>query len=403
MSKSVLLIITGSIAAYKMPDMVRRLRDRGVRVTCVLTQAGAQFVAPLALAAVSGSPVYSDLFSLKDETEMGHIRLAREHDLIAVVPASADFIAKMATGRADDLASAILLAVKVPVIIAPAMNAKMWEHKATQRNVQQLREDEVHIIEPSSGELACGEVGQGRLAEYDQVIETLLQKLDITGSLKGLRALVTSGPTIERIDPVRFLSNRSSGKQGNALASALAESGAVVTLVTGPTQEPLPEGVTIIRVETAQQMLAACTSALPFDIAICCAAVSDWRAKEPWDRKLKKRANDSVPTIELALNPDILQELAGLKSNRPHLVIGFAAETEAVLENTKQKREVKDCDWIIGCDVSGGKTFGEDMTQAVFIDAQTSEDWGRISKQELAKKMVEKIGFFFKQSEETNA
>jgi phosphopantothenoylcysteine decarboxylase/phosphopantothenate--cysteine ligase len=396
MKRSVLLIVTGSIAAYKSLDLVRRLREREVEVTCILTQGGAQFVTPLSLASLSGNPVYGDLFSLKDETEMGHIRLTREASLMAVVPASADLIAKMAAGIADDLATATLLASDKPVLVAPAMNERMWQHKATKRNLAQLVKDGVQVIDPDAGSLACGEVGQGRLAEVDTIVAAILGKLSGgEGKLKGLSALVTSGPTFESIDPVRFIGNRSSGKQGHAIAAALAAAGAKVTLVAGPTMEPNPDGVSVVRVESAEQMLAACQGALPADIAVCAAAVSDWRAQKALDHKIKKRANDTPPEIALAFNPDILQTIATLKGKRPRLVVGFAAETDAVLKNAAAKRKEKGCDWIVANDVSGGKVFGAEDTHAYLITGNATEEWKDISKHELARKLVSKIEVFF--------
>ncbi len=391
MSKSVLIIITGSIAAYKTLDVIRRLRERSAKVTAILTKGGAEFVTPLSVAALSGGEVYSDLFSLKDESEMGHIRLSRENDLIAVIPASADIIAKMANGLADDLATATLLATDKPVIIAPAMNTRMWEHSATQRNIERLRKDNIRVIEPADGELACGETGNGRLADVDTVAETILRELSGERPLEGLSALVTSGPTYEPIDPVRFIGNRSSGRQGYAIAEALHEAGAEVTLVTGPSAEPLPEQVRVVRVETAEEMLAASTSALPADIAVCCAAVSDWRAKKPLMQKMKKRANETPPAIDLALNPDILHTLSHLKTGRPALVIGFAAETDNLKKNAIAKRQSKGCDWIVANDVSGSKVFGEDNTNALFITGNSAEEWGSLSKKDLAARLVGKI------------
>jgi phosphopantothenoylcysteine decarboxylase/phosphopantothenate--cysteine ligase len=395
MSRSVLLIVTGSIAAYKSLDVVRRLKERGVKLTCVLTEGGAQFVTPLSLASLSGNPVYGDLFSLKDETEMGHIRLSREADLIAVVPASADIIAKMAGGFAGDLAAATLLATDKPVLIAPAMNERMWEHPATKRNLAQLVKDGVQVIDPDSGSLACGEIGQGRLANVDTIVEAIAARLGGEGKLTGFSALVTSGPTFEAIDPVRFIGNRSSGKQGHAIAAALAQAGAAVTLVTGPTIQPDPAGARIVRVESAEQMLTACKEALPVDIAVCCAAVSDWRAKKTLDHKLKKRANDSPPEIALAFNPDILQTLAAPGKQRPKLVVGFAAETESVVKYATAKRRDKGCDWIVANDVSGGKVFGADETHAFLITAKGTEEWKALTKRELAQNLVKKIEAFF--------
>ncbi len=391
MSKSVLLIVTGSVAAYKSLDVVRCLSEKGVRLTCVLSHGGAQFVTPLSLASLSGNPVYSDLFSLKDEAEMGHIRLSRENDVIAVVPASANIIAKMATGQTDDLASAVLLASNKPVLIAPAMNAQMWQHPATQRNIAQLRADGVQIIEPAEGLLACGETGQGRLAEIDQIVAAIIATLEGDLPLRGVKVLVTSGPTHEPIDPVRFIGNRSSGKQGHAIAASLAAAGADVILVSGPVLEAEPAGVKVVQVQTAEEMLAACKAALPVQVAICAAAVSDWRAKKPLANKIKKRANATPPEIELALNPDILKTLSAVGKQRPALVVGFAAETESVKKNASEKRLAKGCDWIIANDVSGGKVFGQESTSVHFITSTRSEQWDSISKRELADRLTQHI------------
>lgn len=396
MSKSVLLIVTGSVAAYKSLDVIRRLRERDVKVTCILSKGGAEFITPLSLASLSGQPVYTDLFSLKDEQEMGHIRLSRENDLIAVVPASANIIAKMANGIADDLASATLLASDKPVLIAPAMNTKMWEQKATQRNLTQLRKDGVAIVEPAKGELACGEVGDGKLADVDVIANAIIEKLEGEKPLRGLSAIVTSGPTFEPIDPVRFIGNRSSGKQGIAVAQALSDAGAKVTLITGPTSENLPKDAKIIAVETAEDMLAACKAALPADIAVFCAAVSDWKVKSPFTQKLKKRANETVPSFELEKTPDILHTISTLKSNRPKLVVGFAAETEKLKSNASAKLKTKACDWMVANDVSGHQVFGKDETSALFITARESESWARISKQQLGQRLTQKIIQHFK-------
>ncbi|HEU5047002.1 MAG TPA: bifunctional phosphopantothenoylcysteine decarboxylase/phosphopantothenate--cysteine ligase CoaBC [Rickettsiales bacterium] len=391
MSKSILLIITGSIAAYKALDVIRRLREHNVRVTCILTKGGAEFVTPLSVAALSGEAVYSDLFSLKDEHEMGHIRLSREHDLVAVLPASADIIAKMANGLADDLATTTLLATDKPVVIAPAMNSRMWEHPATKRNLTQLRKDGISIIEPASGNLACGEVGEGRLADPEVIAQRLITLLEGKKPLQGLRAFVTSGPTYEPIDPVRFIGNRSSGKQGNAIAKALHEAGATVTLISGPASEHLPKEFDVVRVQTAQEMLDACKAALPSDIAVFCAAVADWHVAKPFEQKLKKRANGTAPAIELALNPDLLQHFSTLKRQRPKLVVGFAAETEALEKHAREKLKRKGCDWIIANDVSEGKVFGCEETSALFLNAKQKEIWDAVSKQELARRLVQKI------------
>lgn len=394
MPNKLLLIVSGSIAAYKTPDLIRRLREHEVEVTCVLTSGGAQFVTPLALASVSGNPVYSELFSLKDETEMGHIRLSRENDLVAVVPASADIMARMVAGRADDLAATVLLATDKPVIIAPAMNVQMWHHPATQRNVEQLRSDGIEVIEPAEGELACGEIGRGRLEDLDVIANKILARLKGDLPLKGRSAIVTSGPTYEPLDPVRFIGNRSSGKQGHAIAAALAAAGADVTLVAGPVALADPKGVNVVHVETAQQMLAASEKALPADIAICAAAVADWKAKNVATHKLKKRANASPPSFELEANPDILRMLSTNKK-RPALVVGFAAETESLVNNATAKRKSKGCDWIVANDVAGGKVFEQESTSATLITEQGLTHWEDISKQELASKLCARIIEFF--------
>lgn len=395
MSKSVLIVITGSIAAYKTLDVIRRLRDHGVMVTCILTKGGAEFVTPLSVASLSGETVYSDLFSLKDEHEMGHIRLSRENDLVAVIPASADIIAKMANGLTDDLATATLLATDKPVVIAPAMNNRMWDNPATKRNIAQLQKDGIQIIEPASGNLACGETGEGKLADVETIVAHILKNLDGDKPLAGLSAIVTSGPTYEPIDPVRFIGNRSSGKQGNTIAKALHEAGAKVTLISGPACVHLPKGPEIARVQTAEEMLAACKSALPADIAIFCAAVSDWHVKSPFKQKLKKRANESAPSIDLVMNPDILHTISNMKRGRPKLVVGFAAETESLEKNASEKLKNKGCNWIIANDVSKGQVFGLDETSALYLTGTAKEKWNSISKHELADRLISKIVKYF--------
>lgn len=399
MTKSILLIVSGSIAAYKALDVVRRLGEHGVRVTCVLSRGGAQFVTPLSLAALSGNQVYSDLFSLKDESEMGHIRLSRECDVVAVVPASANIIASMVAGLADELATAVLLASNKPILIAPAMNTQMWKHPATQRNLKQLAKDGVEIIAPGEGMLACGEEGQGRLADVDVLVEAILAKLGITRKLKGLRVLVTSGATYEPLDPVRFIGNRSSGKQGHAIAAALADAGAQVTLVAGVTQEPAPKGVHVLKAETAEEMLKTCKQILPVDVTICAAAVSDWQPKVTAKQKLKKRANAEPPRIELTQTPDILQAIAAVGKHRPQLVVGFAAETESVIKNARQKLAKKGCDWIVANDVSGGKVFGRDVTTASLITHNSEETFTKVSKHVLAAALVDRIAEYFSTQE----
>lgn len=420
MMRSVLLIITGSVAAYKALDLIRLLSRRGIKTTAILTAGGSEFITPLAVSSLTGTVTYSDLFSLKDETEMGHIRLAREHDAIVVVPASADFIAKLASGRADDLASATVLAADVPVWVAPAMNHRMWQHPATQRNIQQLRADGVRLIAPTEGEMACGEYGVGRLAEPEAVLAALTSEKNVAGAVQpaparaampetgsefhaaseqpliGRRILVTSGPTREPLDPVRFLSNQSSGKQGHAIAAAMAAAGADVTLVSGPVELPAPPGVKLVRVNTAEQMHAACIRELPVDVAVCAAAVSDWTVTTPAERKIKKRNSKDVPTIAFTPTPDILASLAQHPQQRPQIVIGFAAETENLLENAKHKCARKRCDWILANDVSNGNVFGQDDTHLTLVGLRSSEPWGRISKVGAAEKLVALVTSSFK-------
>ncbi|MGB8274243.1 MAG: bifunctional phosphopantothenoylcysteine decarboxylase/phosphopantothenate--cysteine ligase CoaBC, partial [Alphaproteobacteria bacterium] len=382
--KRILLVISGGIAAYKGLDLIRRLRERGASVRCVLTSGGARFVTALSVAALSEQKVYGDLFSLTDESEMGHIRLSREADLVVVAPASADLIARMAMGRADDLASAVLLATDKPVLIAPAMNHRMWTHAATKANVAALESRGVLRVGPNEGAMACAETGPGRMAEVDEIVAAIAAYFTTGAPLAGRRALVTSGPTFEPLDPVRFLGNRSSGKQGHAVATALARLGAETTLVSGPTGLGDPLGVRTVRVETAAQMLSACTAALPVDVAVCAAAVADWRPAAPQDKKLKKGAA-GTPVIKLAENPDILQALTRAGNMRPRLVIGFAAETEddapALIATAKAKRAAKGCDWIVANDVSAARTFGADETTVHVIDAEGSESWPRLTKE----------------------
>jgi phosphopantothenoylcysteine decarboxylase / phosphopantothenate---cysteine ligase len=392
--KRILLIIAGGIAAYKSLELIRRLRERGAAVRCVLTRAGAKFITPLAVASLSGEKVFTNLFSLTDEAEMGHIRLSREADLVVVAPATADLIAKMAHGLADDLASTALLATDKPVLIAPAMNPEMWQRPATRRNVAQLRADGVHQIGPAPGDMACGETGVGRMAEPDEIVAAISELLTPAAlPLAGVRALVTSGPTVEAIDPVRFIANRSSGKQGHAIAAALAAAGAEVVLVSGPVHEPDPAGVSVVRVESATAMLAACQAALPVAVAVCAAAVADWRVAEPQAQKLKKRADGAPPTLVLAENPDILKTLARPGPARPALVIGFAAETENLEANARRKLAAKGCDWIVANDVSREQgTFGgvSNAVKLVGADAEL-ETWPKLSKAEVAVRLVARI------------
>jgi phosphopantothenoylcysteine decarboxylase/phosphopantothenate--cysteine ligase len=390
--KRILLIIAGGVAAYKSLEVIRRLGDRGVLVRCILTAGGAQFITPLAVASLSGERVFSDLFSLTDEAEMGHIRLSREADLVVVAPATADLIAKMANGLADDLASTTLLATDKPVLIAPAMNPQMWGHAATQRNLATLSSDGIRRVGPNPGDMACGETGLGRMAEPDEIvaaIEAMLQPLD--RPLEGIRALVTSGPTHEAIDPVRFIANRSSGKQGHAIAAALAAAGADVTLVSGPVREPDPPDVRIVRVESALQMLDACQAAYPIDVAVCAAAVADWRVAEPNAHKVKRQAGP--PRLVLRENPDILKTLATAGPARPRLVIGFAAETDDLLANARRKLAAKGCDWIVANDVSSEQAvFGGVNNRVVLIRSDADpEHWPSLAKTEVALRLVARI------------
>ncbi|MCA8882412.1 MAG: bifunctional phosphopantothenoylcysteine decarboxylase/phosphopantothenate--cysteine ligase CoaBC, partial [Rhodobacteraceae bacterium] len=347
--KRILLIIGGGIAAYKSLDLIRRYQDRGASVTPVLTRAGEEFVTPLSVAALAGSKVYRDLFDLTDEAEMGHIQLSRAADLIVVAPATADLMAKMATGQAGDLASTLLLATDTPVMIAPAMNVRMWQHPATQRNLATLRGDGVTVVGPDDGAMACGEFGPGRMAEPAEIIAATEAHFG-AGPLAGRRVLVTSGPTHEPIDPVRYIANRSSGAQGTALARALAELGAQVVFVTGPADVPPPAGVEIVAVQSAREMADAVQAALPVDAAIFAAAVADWRVAGAGERKLKKDGTGAPPALTLVENPDILAGVARMETGRPPLVVGFAAETHDVIAHATAKRARKGCDWIVAND-----------------------------------------------------
>jgi phosphopantothenoylcysteine decarboxylase/phosphopantothenate--cysteine ligase len=389
--KRILLVISGGIAAYKSLELIRRLRERGALVRAILTKGGAQFVTPLSVAALSESKVYQDLFSLTDESEMGHIRLSRESDLIVVAPASADLLAKLAHGLADDLASTTLLAADKPILIAPAMNMMMWAHPATQANIATLKARGIRQIGPESGDLACGEVGGGRMAEPMEILAAIEGYFGAAAPLSGRRALVTSGPTIEPLDPVRFIANRSSGKQGHAIAAALARRGAVTVLVTGPTAEPNPAGVQVHRIETAEEMLAACRAALPADIAVCAAAVGDFRPIRVASQKIKKGTSEPAP-IQLIRNPDILATLSAPGNARPRIVVGFAAETEDLIANAKKKLAAKGCDLILANDVSAGSgTFGGPENTVHLVAADGVESWPRLSKQEVAERLADTI------------
>jgi len=388
--KRILLIISGGIAAYKTLDLIRRLRERGAVVRCILTEAASHFVTPLSVAALSESRVYQELFSLTDEAEMGHIRLSREADLVVVAPATANILAKMAAGIADDLATTLLLATNTPILVAPAMNVVMWEHPATQRNLAVLVERGVHVVGPATGELACGETGAGRMEEPEAILAAILALVAPGAALAGRRALVTSGPTFEPIDPVRFLGNRSSGRQGHAIAAALAALGADTVLVSGPTALADPPGVIVRRVSTALEMLAACLAELPVDAAVCAAAVADWRVDASSPHKLKK-AGGRPPTLHLVENPDILAAIAGAE-RRPLLVVGFAAETEDVVANAAAKRQAKGCDWIIANDVAPGSgVFGGDRNTVHLVTAASVEPWPELTKDEVARRIAERI------------
>lgn len=389
--KRVLLIISGGIAAYKSLELIRRLRERGVAVRVVMTAGAQHFVTPLSVAALTEEKVYTDLFSLTDESEMGHIRLSREADLLVIAPATGDLMARMAAGMADDLAATVLLATDKPVLAAPSMNLYMWAHPATQANVATLRARGIRFVGPADGDLACGEIGSGRMSEPMEIVAAIDAALNpLPGPLAGKRAIVTSGPTHEPIDPVRYIANRSSGKQGHAIAAALARSGAETILVTGPTHEPDPAGVTMRRIETAREMLAACEAGLPADIAICAAAVADWRVADPANGKIKKGAG-GPPALAMVENPDILATLSH-HARRPALVVGFAAETERVVEGAREKRLRKGCDWILANDVSlGTGTFGGDRNQVHLVDAKGVEDWPLLDKSEVAARLVRRV------------
>lgn len=390
--KTILLIVTGGIAAYKSLILVRRLRERGAAVRTVLTAAGEKFVTPLSVSALSHETVYTDLFSLTDEAEMGHLRLSQEADLIVVAPATADILAKMAHGLADDLASTVLLAADAPILVAPAMNHRMWQHPATVANMAALEARGVLRIGPEDGPLAEDESGPGRMAEPEDILAAIERALGGAAHrpLAGRRALVTSGPTFEAIDPVRFIGNRSSGKQGHAIAAALAALGADTVLVTGPVAMADPAGVGTVHVESAREMLAACEAALPADIAVCAAAVSDWRTERVADRKLKKEGK-APPALPLTENPDILATLAR-SARRPDLVVGFAAETENVITNAQAKRLKKGCDWIVANDVSPATgTFGGDANRVHLVMADGVEDWPKLAKDEVAQRLAARI------------
>ncbi|MBC6407529.1 MAG: bifunctional phosphopantothenoylcysteine decarboxylase/phosphopantothenate--cysteine ligase CoaBC [Rhodobacteraceae bacterium] len=388
--KRILLIIGGGIAAYKSLDLIRRLSERGASVTPVLTRAAEQFVTPLSASALTGDKVFRDLFNLTDEAEMGHIELSRSADLIVVAPATADLMGKMSVGLADDLASTLLMATDTQVLIAPAMNVRMWDHPATQRNRSQLAADGIRFVGPNEGGMACGEYGPGRMAEPLEIVAAV-QDLLAAGPLTGKRVLVTSGPTHEPIDPVRYIANRSSGAQGTAIARALFALGAHVVFVTGPAEVPPPAGVEVVRVETAREMEAAVMAALPVDAGVFAAAVADWRVASASDRKLKK-TKDGIPTLAFAENTDILKTVSHLETGRPKLVVGFAAETNDLLENAEAKRLRKGCDWIAANDVGPATGIMGGAENAVtLITGDGPESWPRMGKDDVARQLAARI------------
>jgi phosphopantothenoylcysteine decarboxylase/phosphopantothenate--cysteine ligase len=389
--KSILLIIGGGIAAYKSLELIRRARERGFSVRAILTAAGAEFITPLSVSALTGEKTYQALFNLTDEAEMGHIQLSRSADLVVVAPATADLMAKLANGHANDLASTALIATDKRVLMAPAMNVRMWNHPATQRNLATLKGDGVIFVGPNDGEMACGEYGPGRMAEPEEIVDAIARALatDVQGPLSGVSALVTAGPTQEPLDPVRFLANRSSGKQGYAIADALAQAGATTTLVSGPVDIAAPSNVKLFKVQTAREMMAACESVLPVDVAVFTAAVSDWRPEIAANSKIKK--NGAPAAIKLAENPDILSSISH-SAKRPRLVIGFAAETDDVVTHAKEKCAKKGCDWIVANDVSPSTgVMGGDNNTVHLVTADGVEDWPSMKKSEVAARLVARI------------
>ena len=394
-NRKILLIITGGIAAYKSLDVIRGLKEKNYDVTCVLTKSGSEFVTPLSLESLSGNKVYTDLFNLNDEHEMGHIQLSRSADLILVAPATANIISKIAYGISDDLASTILMATNKPVLVAPSMNVHMWINNATQRNINTLKLDGINLIGPDTGSMACGEYGEGRMSEPSEIIEhtiNLIEKINFA-PLKNYSALITSGPTREMIDPVRYISNESSGKQGHAIAKAIFDLGAKTTLISGPTSIPNPVGPTIVKVKTAAEMSDACESLLPTDIAVCAAAVGDYKISNKSSEKIKK--SGTKISIELEENPDILSRISKRNSKRPKLVIGFAAETENLIFNAELKLKEKGCDWILANDISNEKVIGKNDNKVHFISRDEKIEWNSMSKIDVAKKLSKKIANHF--------
>lgn len=391
LGKRVLLIIGGGIAAYRSLELIRRLRERGCFVSTCLTKSGREFVTPLSVSALSEQKVHLDLFDLTQESEMGHIELSRSVDLIIVAPGTADIMSKMANGAANDLASTLLLATDKQILVAPAMNVRMWNHPSTRRNHDTLVADGVKFIGPNEGKMACGDYGPGRMSEPDEIAdkaESILRQ----GPLNSIRAIITSGPTYEAIDPVRFIGNRSSGAQGSAIASALVRLGADVTFITGPSTVNYPDGVKIVKVETADEMFSAVNEALPAEVAIFVAAVSDWKIENVQRQKIKKSSGQKAPSLVLAENKDILSYVSNLKQDRPKLVIGFAAESENILENASTKRSKKGCDWIVANDVSlGSGVMGGKSNKVSLISETNTENWPDMSKENVAERLVEKI------------
>jgi phosphopantothenoylcysteine decarboxylase/phosphopantothenate--cysteine ligase len=405
--KRVLLIISGGIAAYKSLELIRELRTLNIDVRCILTKAGGKFVTPLSLQTLTENKVYDDLFSLTDECEMGHIELSRDADLIVIAPATANIIAKMSAGICDDLATTAVIATNKPVLVAPSMNVRMWEHPATQSNILEIKKRGVHVIGPETGDMACGEYGVGRMSEPSSISEkvcVILQNGDdlytnkvipknARNKLLGLKAIVTSGPTNEAIDPIRYITNHSSGQQGHAIARALSEQGAETTLISGPTQLSEPEGVTVKHIKSATEMLEACEECLPADIVVCAAAVADWRVSNLQKNKIKK--NGVLPNIELIENPDILMHISQLSEGRPQIVIGFAAETENLITNAKTKLSKKGCDWIVANDVSSkAGVFGGEHNTVHIISKDGVDTWPTLTKFAIGQKLSLQIADF---------
>lgn len=402
--KSVLLVIGGGIAAYKSLELIRELAKRNISSRCILTRAGQEFVTPMSVAALTGEKCYTDIFDHDDEVAMGHIQLSRSADLVVVCPATADLMSRAAVGLASDLASTALLASDKDVLFVPAMNVRMWEHPATQRNVEQLKRDGKQVMQPEEGEMACGEVGLGRLPNLNSICDEIERLLGgSTGNtLVGKHAIVTAGPTIEPLDPVRFLSNRSSGRQGYTIASALLDLGAKVTLVSGPVALPVPSGVDGVHIETAIQMDEAVRDCLPADIFIGVAAVADWRPSQCADNKVKQKGESQTEiSVSLKENPDILQTVANLKDGRPELVIGFAAETQDVLEHAREKLHRKGCDWILANDVAGDVMGGRE-NEITLVSCDGAESWPRLTKDAVARKLATQVADYFEQKETPN-